>query len=149
MKSLENAAADYCCLLNDVFSYQKEIEFEGEIHNGLLVVRNFFDCDHPTALRIVDDLMTSRMRQFQHVAAHELPVLYDDFKLDEEARATLDGYVRELENWMSGILVWHRDCRRYTEADLRRHASPDWPFDGPAGLGTSAARWPVRRHSRV
>ncbi|WP_327392032.1 MULTISPECIES: family 2 encapsulin nanocompartment cargo protein terpene cyclase [unclassified Streptomyces] len=140
MKSLENAAADYCCLLNDVFSYQKEIEYEGEVHNGLLVVRNFFDCDYPTALRIVDDLMKSRMRQFQHVAAHEFPVLYDDFGLDDEARATLDGYVRELENWMSGILVWHRDCRRYTEADLRRHASPGWPFDGPAGLGTSAAR---------
>ncbi|UNS96648.1 germacradienol/geosmin synthase [Streptomyces tubbatahanensis] len=140
MKSLENAAADYACLLNDVFSYQKEIEYEGEIHNGLLVVRDFFDCDYPTALRIVDDLMTSRIRQFQHVAAHEFPVLYDDFALDEDGRAALDGYVRELENWMSGILVWHRDCRRYTESDLRRHYAPGWPFDGPAGLGTSAAR---------
>ncbi|MEU3192446.1 terpene synthase family protein [Streptomyces sp. NPDC006992] len=140
MKSLENAAADYACLLNDVFSYQKEIEFEGELHNGVLVVRNFFDCDYPTALRIVDDLMKSRMRQFQHVAAHEFPVLYDDFGLDEASRAALDGYVRELENWMSGILVWHRDCRRYGEADLRRHFLPNWPFDGPTGLGTSAAR---------
>nr|WP_180218146.1 germacradienol/geosmin synthase [Streptomyces albus] len=145
MKSLENAAADYACLLNDVFSYQKEIEFEGEIHNGLLVVRDFFDCDYPTALRIVDDLMTSRMRQFQHVAAHEFPVLYDDFALDEDGRAALDGYVRDLENWMSGILVWHRGCRRYTEADLRRHFSPSRPFDRPAGLGTSAARL-VRQH---
>ncbi|MFI0864834.1 germacradienol/geosmin synthase [Streptomyces smyrnaeus] len=144
MKSLENAAADYACLLNDVFSYQKEIEFEGEIHNGLLVVRDFFDCDYPTALRIVDDLMKSRMRQFQHVAAHEFPVLYDDFALDGAGRAALDGYVRELENWMAGILVWHRDCRRYTEADLRRHFLPTWPFDGPKGLGTSAAR-PVPR----
>ncbi|MGP3975082.1 terpene synthase family protein [Streptomyces sp. 8N114] len=140
MKSLENAAADYACLLNDVFSYQKEIEFEGELHNGLLVVRAFFDCDYRTALRIVDDLMKSRMRQFQHVAAHEFPVLYDDFGLDEAGRAALDGYVRELENWMAGILVWHRGCRRYTEADLRRHFLPTWPFDGPAGLGTSAAR---------
>lgn len=144
MKSLENAAADYACLVNDVFSYQKEIEYEGEIHNGVLVVRNFFDCDYPTALAIVDDLMNSRMRQFQHVAAHELPVLYDDFALDQEARAALDGYVRELENWLSGILVWHQDCRRYTEADLRRHAAPGWPFDGPAGLGTSAARLALR-----
>lgn len=144
MKSLENAAMDYACLLNDVFSYQKEIEYEGEIHNGVLVVRNFFDCDYPTALTIVDDLMNSRMRQFQHVAAHELPVLYDDFALDRVSRDALDGYVRELENWLSGILVWHRDCRRYAEADLRRHAAPDWPFDGPAGLGTSAARLALR-----
>ncbi|MDJ1136461.1 family 2 encapsulin nanocompartment cargo protein terpene cyclase [Streptomyces iconiensis] len=159
VKSLENAAMDYACLVNDVFSYQKEIEYEGEIHNGVLVVRNFFDCDYPTALAIIDDLMNSRMRQFQHVAAHELPVLYDDFGLDRDARAALDGYVRELENWLSGILVWHRECRRYTEADLRRHAaagstagSPSssassasfWPFDGPVGLGTSAARLALR-----
>ena len=38
LRSLENAAADYACLLNDVFSYQKEIEYEGEVHNGVLVV---------------------------------------------------------------------------------------------------------------
>lgn len=144
LQSLENAAADYACLLNDVFSYQKEIEFEGEIHNGVLVVRNFFDCDYPAALRIVNDLMTSRMRQFQHVAAHEFPVLYEDFALDEAGRAALDGYVRELENWMSGILVWHRGCRRYTEADLLRHHAPDRQFGGPTGLGTSAARLALR-----
>jgi germacradienol/geosmin synthase len=45
MRSLENSAIDYAALMNDVFSYQKEIEFEGELHNGILVVQNFFDCD--------------------------------------------------------------------------------------------------------
>src|SRR5258706_16430705 len=42
--AMENAAADYACLLNDVFSYVKEIQFEGEIHNCVLVVQNFLDC---------------------------------------------------------------------------------------------------------
>ncbi|WP_062209372.1 terpene synthase family protein [Streptomyces sp. NBRC 109706] len=135
MRSLENAAADYAALLNDVFSYQKEIEFEGEIHNGVLVVQNFFDCDYPTGLAILHDLMKSRMRQFQHVAAHELPVVYDDFNLSAEAREVLDGYVRELENWLSGILLWHQDCHRYGESDLRR-------LPGPRGIGTMAARLP-------
>ncbi|MFF8813741.1 family 2 encapsulin nanocompartment cargo protein terpene cyclase [Streptomyces pactum] len=140
MRSLENAAADYACLLNDVFSYQKEIEYEGEVHNGVLVVQNFFDVDYPTALGIVDDLMTSRMRQFQHVAAHELPVLYDDSQLSAEAREVLDGYVRELQNWLSGILVWHRECRRYGEEELRADAGRHRWSAGPTGLGTSAAR---------
>lgn len=140
MRSLENAAADYACLLNDVFSYQKEIEYEGEVHNGVLVVQHFFDVDYPTALAIVHDLMTSRMRQFQHVAAHELPVLYDDFQLSREAREVLDGYVRELRNWLSGILVWHRECRRYGEEELRADAVPPSSVGGPTGLGTSAAR---------
>ncbi|MEU7223859.1 terpene synthase family protein [Streptomyces chrestomyceticus] len=168
MRSLENAASDYATLLNDVFSYQKEIEYEGEVHNGVLVVQNFFDCDYPTALAIVHDLMTSRMREFQHVAEDELPVLYDDFDLSAEARELLDGYVKELENWMAGILTWHRGCRRYGEEDLRRHKggsralSESEVGDGvgvgvmggtatggtgvggwsgrPTGLGTSAAR---------
>ncbi|MGW9426917.1 family 2 encapsulin nanocompartment cargo protein terpene cyclase [Streptomyces decoyicus] len=140
LRALENAAADYACLMNDVFSYQKEIEYEGEVHNGILVVQNFFDCDYPTALNIIHDLMTSRMQEFQHVAAHELPVVYDDFDLSPEARKALDGYVHELENWMAGILTWHRGCLRYTESELRHPTgSPGWPA-APAGLGTSAAR---------
>ncbi|MEV1238810.1 terpene synthase family protein [Nonomuraea sp. NPDC049750] len=140
MISLKNAAADYATLLNDVFSYQKEIEFEGEPHNGVLVVQNFFDCDYPVALGIVADLMTSRMKEFEHVFAHEFPVMYDDLRLDGEARAAVNGYVAKLRDWMAGILRWHRDCRRYDEPSLRRHhRPPEWRLGGPTGLGTSAA----------
>ncbi|MFD4576912.1 germacradienol/geosmin synthase Cyc2 [Streptomyces sp. NPDC058417] len=113
VRSLENAAIDYACLLNDVFSYQKEIEYEGEIHNAILVVQNFFGCDYPTGLGIVHDLMTQRMQQFEHVTAHELPVLYDDFDLSDEARAAMGRYVTDLENWLAGILNWHREVDRY------------------------------------
>ena len=140
LRSLENAAADYACLLNDLFSYQKEIEYEGEIHNGVLVVQNFFGVDYPTGVRIVHDLMMSRLRQFQHVAEQELPMLYDDFGLDAEARGILAGYVRELEQWLAGILIWHRGCRRYREEDLRRGTGAHRPLSGPTGLGVSAAR---------
>ncbi|MDT0468340.1 germacradienol/geosmin synthase Cyc2 [Streptomyces gibsoniae] len=120
VRALENAAIDYAMLINDVFSYQKEIQYEGEIHNAVLVVQNFFGCDYPTAVRIVGDLMTQRMRQFQHVAEREIPVLYDDFDLSKEARAVMDGYVVDLQNYMSGILNWHRGCHRYGAADLAR-----------------------------
>jgi germacradienol/geosmin synthase len=134
MRSLENSAADYACLLNDVFSYQKEMEFDGDVHNGILVVRNFLDCDRDTALNIVNDLMTSRMRQFEHVVSTELPVLYDDFDLDEDARELLQGYVLELQNWMAGILIWHRGCHRYEEDELRRPARPA-PLPAPEPSG--------------
>ncbi|MFG2489852.1 family 2 encapsulin nanocompartment cargo protein terpene cyclase [Streptomyces caniferus] len=140
LRSLQNAAADYACLLNDVFSYQKEIEYEGEVHNGILVVQNFFDCDYPTALHIVHDLMTSRMHEFQHVAVHELPVVCDDFDLSPRAREALDGYVHELENWLAGILTWHRDCLRYTEPELRHPTGSPGRLGAPTGLGTAAAR---------
>lgn len=135
VQNLENAAADYSMLMNDVFSYQKEIEYEGEVHNAILVVQNFFDCDYPTALGIVDDLMRSRMSQFQHVVAHELPVLYDEFDLDQEARDILDGYVEELKHWMAGIHIWHRDCRRYRQEDLSHGPLPE-----PSGLGMEVVR---------
>jgi germacradienol/geosmin synthase len=140
VQSLENAAMDYAALINDLFSYQKEIEFEGEVHNAVLVVQNFFGVDYPTGVAIVADLMNSRMRQFQHICAHELPQLYDDLGLDDETRDILDGYVHELENWMSGILTWHRTCKRYREEDLRAGIAAPWHLKGPTGLGISAAQ---------
>ncbi|ARF56564.1 terpene synthase family protein [Streptomyces gilvosporeus] len=140
LRSLENAAADYAMLVNDVFSYQKEIEYEGEIHNGILVVQNFFDCDYPTALAVINDLMTSRMREFQHIAANELPLVCDDFMLSADGRAALAAHVRELEDWMSGILAWHHRCHRYRESALRHRSGAPARLVAPTGLGTSAAR---------
>ncbi|MEV4230351.1 germacradienol/geosmin synthase Cyc2 [Streptomyces bobili] len=132
VRSLENAAIDYACLLNDVFSYQKEIEFEGEIHNAILVVQNFFGCDYPAALGVVHDLMTQRMQQFEHVVAHELPVLYDDFGLSAEAREAMGGYVGDLQNWMAGILNWHRVVDRYKDSYLSRRSHGFLPDRAPA-----------------
>ncbi len=153
MRSLDSSAADYACLLNDLFSYRKEIEFEGEIHNGVLVVRNFLNSDQDSAINIVGDLMNSRMRQFQHIVAAELPVVADDFELDDEAREMLGRYVKELENWMAGVLHWHRNTRRYDDAALARRyqsglsglnvvsdeAGSRLPNLGPSGLGTVGA----------
>ncbi|MER7840626.1 germacradienol/geosmin synthase Cyc2 [Streptomyces sp. NPDC096040] len=135
VRSLENAAIDYGMLVNDVFSYQKEIQYEGEFHNAILVVQNFFGVDYPTALRVVHDLMTQRMQQFEHVVAGELPVVYDDFELSAEAREAMDAYVRDLQNWMAGILNWHQRVARYKADHLARRAHgflPDRPPLAPA-----------------
>ncbi|QES47542.1 Geosmin synthase [Streptomyces venezuelae] len=142
MRSLENAAADTACLINDIFSYQKEIEVEGELHNHILVTRNFFDIGYPEALHICHELMTRRIQEFEHIAATQLPVLCEDWKLDREARAGLDAYVAELRDWLAGILHWHRTVRRYRPEDLR--PAPTGPIPGvrSAGFGMSAARIP-------
>ncbi|MER6999375.1 terpene synthase family protein [Streptomyces sp. NPDC000410] len=156
VRSLESSLMDYGMLINDLFSYQKEIEVEGELHNINLVVQNFFGCDYPTSVRIVDDLMRSRLRQYQHVREHELPLLYEDFGLDQKGRAALEAYLRELEDWVAGILHWHRSVRRYGEQDVHHGAGTasarrDVPqvadgsagpagLGGPTGIGTSAAR---------
>jgi germacradienol/geosmin synthase len=90
--AMENAAADYACLLNDVFSYVKEIQFEGEIHNCVLVVQNFLDCGAAQAVRVVGDLMTARMRQFQHAVAVEIPALLTARNLNAAAGEALYGH---------------------------------------------------------
>ncbi|MFF8228267.1 germacradienol/geosmin synthase Cyc2 [Streptomyces caelestis] len=132
VRSLENAAIDFACLTNDVFSYQKEIEYEGEIHNAILVVQSFFGCDYPSALGVVHDLMSQRMRQFEHVVQHELPVLYEDFQLTDEGRAVMREYVEDLQNWMAGILNWHREVDRYKSGWLSRRAHGFLPDRPPA-----------------
>jgi germacradienol/geosmin synthase len=143
MRELDTAAQDYAAFTNDLFSYQKEIEFEGEVHNLVLVVENFLDVDRWKARDIVADLMTARMRQFEHIIANDLPALFDEYELDEPTRTILTGYADNLKGWMSGILEWHRKCARYTEAELRRSHSLGAPTDFsflPTGLGTSAVR---------
>ncbi|MEU6881522.1 terpene synthase family protein [Streptomyces sp. NPDC046712] len=140
VRSLESSAADYAALLNDLVSYQKEIEVEGEMHNGVLVLQKFFDCDYPTAVSMVDDLMRGRLRQFEHVKQHELPMLYEDFALDAAGRAAFEAYVRELEDWLAGVLHWHGAVRRYGSGDVRSGSGTALARMGPTGLGTSAAR---------
>ncbi|MFI1383915.1 germacradienol/geosmin synthase [Embleya sp. NPDC020886] len=164
VRAMENSAADFGWMINDVFSYRKEIEVEGELHNLLLVVQSFFGCDFARALVIVNDLMTSRMREFERVVAVELPAMYEDLALDGMARAALDGYAVALGDWNAAILKWHQDCLRY--ADPKPLVPFPWQVVGdevgsravpvarggggaatvprvgygPRGLGTSAAR---------
>jgi germacradienol/geosmin synthase len=143
VRELETAAQDYACFTNDLFSYQKEIEFDGEVHNLVLVVENFLDVDRLTARDIAADLMAERMRQFEHIIAHDLPRLFHDLAVDEPARGVISRYTDYLKDWMSGILEWHRGTMRYTEAELQCRRVPDerdrFSFL-PTGLGTAAVR---------
>jgi germacradienol/geosmin synthase len=139
LRGIDNSAADYACLTNDVFSFQKEIEFEGELNNSVLVVQRFLDCDPAQAVGVVNDLMTARMQQFEHVVATELPGLLDDRGLDQAARDKLHEYIVGLQHWMSGVLEWHRAVARYQEPELRGERRPR-VHGRPGGQGTSAMR---------
>jgi germacradienol/geosmin synthase len=137
MHELDTAARDYACFVNDLFSYQKEIEFEGELHNLVLVVEKFLDVDRWEAGRVVARLMNARMRQFEDLVAHDLPALFEERHLDEPTRESLTRHAEDLKAWMAGVLAWHRRCPRYTEAELRRRRGFSFL---PSGLGTSSVR---------
>ncbi|MFI5547305.1 germacradienol/geosmin synthase [Streptomyces sp. NPDC051815] len=144
IRSLENAVADAACLINDIYSYQKEVEFEGDVHNHVLVTRTFFGIDYPQALHICHALMTQRTEEFEHIVANQLPLLYDDWKLGPQARSALDAYVQELRDWHAGILNWHEKARRYRPEDLT--AGPDALSAAvrDPGFGMAAARLSLR-----
>jgi germacradienol/geosmin synthase len=113
LRQLTQAAHDYGGLVNDLFSYQKEIQYEDELHNMVFVVEHFLGCDRDTARDIVADLATERMRQFQHIVETELPT-----------DPAVVAYAGGLEDWMAGIVEWHRSCVRYGAAALwARYAS--------------------------
>ncbi len=141
MRGIELSATDVACLTNDVFSYQKEIEYEGEFHNAVLVVENFLDCSPADAVGVVNDLMASRMRQFEYLLADELPVVLDELAVDRAVRDRVHTYVTGFQLWMAGILTWHHTVDRYKEPELRADRRLPAPRLGaPSGLGTSAAR---------
>ncbi len=143
LQQLDHAAQDYACFLNDLFSYQKEIEYEDELHNLVFVVERFLGCDRFTARNIVADLANARMEQFGHLATVDLPALYDEHRLAEPVRQLLDRHVEELTYWLAGILRWHQTCVRYDVDALRaRYAVPPGSAArtrGPSGRGTGAA----------
>lgn len=141
LRELETAAQDYAGFVNDLFSYQKEIQFEGELHNLVLVVEHFLDVDRWAAAEVVARLMAERMRQFEHLAAVGLPALFAEHDLGEQAREALSRRVAAMRDWMSAVLEWHRKTTRYTDSELRRtHLGFTLH---PTGLGTSAARIPT------
>jgi germacradienol/geosmin synthase len=138
MVNLANSACDHATLTNDLFSYRKEIEFEGEIHNGVLVIQKFLNCEAQSALDMVNDLMAARLRQFQRIVTLELPALSDDFKLNASQRNRLNQYVTSLQDWMAGVLKWHEMCHRYPGFEASKPQNTRHLF-GPTGLGTAAA----------
>ncbi|MGH8791281.1 MAG: terpene synthase family protein [Stackebrandtia sp.] len=136
IQELEHAAMDYAFMVNDLTSYKKEAEYEGEFHNSVLVTRNFLGCSLSKAVKVVSDLMTARMKQFEHVIATDLPVLRAELDLNGNAQTALNKYVTDLQNYLFAVLIWHVNTRRYVDARPRH--SPTAP-SGHTGLVTSAA----------
>ena len=111
----------------------------GRAAQRVLVVQNFLDFDTRPASAVVNDLMTSRMQQFEHVARPRAADARRRPRARDEARESLDAYVEGLQDWMAGILDWHIITRRYDEAFLRRHnLSPSMLLGGSRGSAPRA-----------
>ena len=137
MQVLRDTFADAVHLRNDLFSYQREVHDEGELSNGVLVLERFLGCTAQQAADRVNDLLTSRLQQFEHTALTELPALLHERGIDPVARIAVGLYVKGLQDWQSGGHEWHLQSSRYTKP----RAGAAMPvLGGPSGIGTQGAR---------
>lgn len=141
MFQLEAATCDTCGLINDLYSFEKERENEGETHNCVFVAKQFLESDVEHALEVTSHLVTSRVEQFERIVDTELVALLDDFAVDDRGRKAVSSYVERLKRWMAAALLWHRKSGRYRTSEQDRLASLEKRIStGFGGPGTSAAR---------
>src|SRR5437588_1224824 len=136
MRVLKDTFADGVHLRNDIFSYQRETEEEGELNNGVLVMQTFFGCTPQQAAELTNDLVTSRLEQFENSALTEVPPLCEEYGLDPVGRSSVLAYVKGLQDWQAGGHEWHARSSRYMNARASRSTAV---LGGPTGLGTSSA----------
>jgi Terpene synthase family, metal binding domain. len=126
LRELRDAGSDAACLRNDIFSYQREIEAEGEVNNYLLVLERLQGLNPQQAAAVVNDVITSRMQQFESVARNELPALFEEYGLDPAERRSVLRYAQGLRDAQAGCHEWYRRTCRYAataqELDAALHA---------------------------
>ena len=140
--------SDAVHLRNDLFSYQREVEEEGELSNGVLVLETFLGCTTQEAADAVNDLLTSRLHQFEHTALTEVPAA-----AARDTASTRPGLRRRrrLRQGAAGLAVrrprvapalqpLHERRRRRRPATPRRARRPD----RPRHLGAPTSRPPRR-----
>lgn len=113
MRELVDTFSDIGPLRNDIFSYRKEVESEGEINNGVHVVQRFLGCALPEAVDAVNELVTARVQRFEKTVTDELPMLLEQHGLSTRARQQLRAYVEGLQDWLAGDLRWATVTGRY------------------------------------
>ncbi len=140
LRVLADTFSDAVHLRNDIFSYQRETQVEGEVNNGVLVFERFFGLTTQQAADAVNDLITSRLQQFEHTAVTELPMLFADRGVTPAGQAAVLAYVKGLQDWQSGGHEWHLRSSRYMNGAAEPEASPVAFLAGPTGLGTARLR---------
>jgi germacradienol/geosmin synthase len=140
MQVLSDSFSDAVHLRNDLFSYQREVQEEGENSNAVLVFEKFFDCSTQEAVDAVNELLTSRLLQFEDTALVEVPALLADRPVPPVELARVAAYVKGLQDWQSGGHEWHIRSSRYMNDGM---ADPVGAYRYPSGVGTASLQQAV------
>lgn len=152
LRVLRDSFGDTILLDNDLFSYRREIEQEGEVNNGVLVLERFLGLPAPEAAETVNRLLTSRMLQFENTLLTEVPLLFEERAVGPADRLRVLGYAKGLRDFHAGMHHWMEGSARYagafseSESASARASAAQRPLPAPRGLGTAAARlWATYR----
>jgi germacradienol/geosmin synthase len=140
INALFRAWADWVGICNDLFSVTRESESENEMHNAVLISQHFLRSDRQDAANLVNEFLTRRVFQFDHVVDTELQELFDDWDMNAAARGDIVRHVQGLRDWMAGTLEFMFGSPRYVDGRCDGPSSSRGPLAGPSGIGTSAAR---------
>ncbi|HEY3611085.1 MAG TPA: terpene synthase family protein, partial [Pseudonocardiaceae bacterium] len=144
IRSLIAAFADSGILINDIFSYRREVDDEGENSNMVLVLQKSLGCDLQQAVDATNDLLTARLRQLEYIADTEIPEMCEVYGLTKEERVNVLGYANAIQDWLPGWLEWHERAGRYLTEDTAAVTHPiARRLSGPTGFGTATARRPL------
>ena len=136
LRVLKETFADAVHLRNDIFSYDREVNDEGELSNCILVLETFLSITTQQAAELTNEILTSRLYQFEHTALTELPILFLEFAITPPEQRAVALYVKGLQDWQSGGHEWHLRSSRYMNADAGEAAPP--PILG-GGAGQASA----------
>jgi germacradienol/geosmin synthase len=128
---------DSVALRNDIISYARD-EKEGKINNAVMVMREFLGCDLQRAANVVNDMVSSRLFQFENTCVVELPLFFDEHQIDPATRSSVLRYVRGCR---TGWLVISSGRRGRAAATCRRSRSPrrtDSPAPPASALASSS-----------
>jgi germacradienol/geosmin synthase len=111
--ALLDAFMDYMGLANDIASYQREVHDEYDVNNLVVVLETSLDITVQEAMYAAADLVTARLRHFEHLATSELPPLVRQTGLDSGERAELDAWLDGARGFLSGLHAWYTGAPRY------------------------------------
>lgn len=138
MRKLREIFGDSGGISNDVISYHKEKGVEE--NNIVMVMERFFNVDTQRAVDAANDLITARLREFEHIAETEIPFLPTGSHSAPRACQNAEDYVQRLRDWMAGCLHWQLRTARFAMAGTTYPTAATGHLHGPHGLGTSAAK---------
>ena len=138
MRVLKESFADAVHLRNDLFSYDREVNDEGELSNCVLVLERFLDITTQEAADLTNEVLTSRIYQFENTTLTELPMLFLEFGISPVEQQAVALYVKGLQDWQSGGHEWHMRSSRYMNAGAAEEAPPPI-LGGTAGPASALA----------